>query len=76
MTALSNIEQRIGFDDWYDFPRLGKCPLSPDVVVRVRFRGFGESRDTYKASQLRWERFPGQSAPLPFDIIGYRVAGK
>lgn len=64
---------RLGFDDWQDWPRLGRCPLSPDVTVRVRFRGHGESKHVYKASQLRWDRFPGQRVPLPFDIIAFKV---
>lgn len=62
--------------DWINFPRLGPCPVSPDAVVSVLFRGHGEprpSRYSYLAKQLRWGRFPGQSEPLPFDIIGYRL---
>ena len=61
-------------------PRLGPCPVPPETVVRVQFRGSeGESswtsRSTYRAEQLRWAKFKGQSEPLPGDIVGYEVAG-
>lgn len=62
--------------EWIDFPRLGKCPVKPDTVVRVKFRCGRESRDAAKAANWRWQRFPAQSEPLPYDVIAYRVEGE
>lgn len=62
--------------DWIHLPRLEPCPVAPDTRVRVLFRYEPEpipSIHTYLAKQLRWDRFPGQKEPLPFDILGYRV---
>jgi len=63
---------------WVPFSVRGRCPVDRDAIVRVKFRDWPSgaeitSTHTYKAGSLRWDRFPDQTAALPYDILAYEV---
>jgi hypothetical protein len=52
---------------WHDW-RGGDCPTHPDAEVAVQFANGHQSRQDYRAGNLRWSR-----SGHPFDIAAYKV---
>lgn len=69
--ALPILEQQERGEGWIEWGG-GKCPVSPESVVSVKFRDGGYHERNYPAGSYRWHH-SAQPYSSGDDIIAYRI---
>lgn len=52
----------------------GECPVRPDTLVEVMFRGVSSFEPPCRAAWLRWTHKKTRTFPGNGDIIAYRIS--